>query len=532
MHAMRARARARERARARRATRGCRPRGARGRGRAGVIAVAPTTRMSRRDRGLDLPSWSENGSHCAVQLLQRRSDSVLCYPAGEAIPANVSKGRKFGRFGCLDSQTVWTQGGCAGTFSCNRARGEHATNENYRAAASTICGRSSDRKRLDYVAACGCSTTLHGCVELQQADDRASRAAVGTAMGFTVSNAPLSGPAYTHAVYGEHCAERLKLVAITHWVLQNSGSAAARVVFLGEGCPQVHEARSILRADRTGAALLPLPCTPLNWTAFGVSRPTRQWAKAWLPKVFGILALEHFFAPGARVLHLDADALPTQSVDELFSLSIPPGSCLLASDESPTFQTNSGVLAYEMAPGFSSAIMRTFYAVGTSLGDGDQDLLSFHFRSALALSGRYHTFAHQFEESTRGSRPTLLGRMQVLKHDPTFVRIVHYARGGLNKLDRMCQAQASKEAPDVWASAIMVHCLARQNQSKQSNRSVQQVDAGAVSRPTCKDLRAPGKCAIKQREGQCWAKQRWGGAAPQRLWGCDYTCFRCAIESR
>ena len=105
--------------------------------------------------------WSENGSQCAVQLLQRRSLSVPCFAAEEPVPANLSKDTNVGRYGCLDSRTVWTRGGCAGSFSCHRSRGvglaiaNPATLKSYGATAQ--CGKSSDRNRPDFLMACPCN---------------------------------------------------------------------------------------------------------------------------------------------------------------------------------------------------------------------------------------------------------------------------------------------------------------------------------------------------------------------------------------
>ena len=263
--------------------------------------------------------------------------------------------------------------------------------------------------------------------------------------------------AYTHAVYGVRCNQLLRLVALAHRILHLNNTSADFVVFLGPGCPAASIALSLLCANETGATVLPLEPLHVNVSQFQTKAvvPSKEFRQKWLRKLAVFQAMEKTFVRGTRLVHLDADAIPTRAVDELMrrsTLPVSPGSCLLAADPHPSFQSNSGVMVCDVAPGMSAGVLSTFYRFGQSLGDSDQDLLSYHFRTAtgLALSSRYNTLAIQMVESYRG-------RSAVLEADPGFVNIVHYTNGGYTLLEKMCSESSKQPA---WWKTIERHCKA------------------------------------------------------------------------
>ena len=86
---------------------------------------------------------ADNASaRCTVQLLERRSKSVLCHPHRPNTLMIKSSSRD-GMFGCYDDTTVWTVGGCSGRFRCTGDDLE------------TLCGLS----RTSELHTCTCSKT-------------------------------------------------------------------------------------------------------------------------------------------------------------------------------------------------------------------------------------------------------------------------------------------------------------------------------------------------------------------------------------
>merc|ERR1719433_1245133 len=130
---------------------------------------------------------------------------------------------------------------------------------------------------------------------------------------------------------------------------------------------------------------------------------------------------------GARVVALDTDAVPAQNIDEMFDFITAENPFWAASDPLPTYQFNSGVMAYRKDESIFKRLLNTIETVGSRFGDGDQDLLSYHFQVKEGmhsfLPGRYNAVVKNLEENHRG-------RNAILNHETVgpdgFVKIVHY----------------------------------------------------------------------------------------------------------
>jgi hypothetical protein len=98
------------------------------------------------------------------------------------------------------------------------------------------------------------------------------------------------------------------------------------------------------------------------------------------------------------------------------------------------------VMACVVRPHMHAALMRTFYQVGTALGDTDQDIIAYHFTGhdadgAYALHGTYNAFVSQL---AFGSAPGLRGREAVLAYARAGAKVIHYCCGAWRMLERRC----------------------------------------------------------------------------------------------
>lgn len=231
---------------------------------------------------------------------------------------------------------------------------------------------------------------------------------------------------FVHAIYGKgDQRSRLQFVALTHLILRKHGTRAQLRLYYGIEVNPQHLKRTV----QNEVHLCPLhPYEDASPSVFQRSAqvPSDVFVNTWLPKLSIFAALERDLTPGSRFVFLDADAVPTQSIDELFTMPLPPGaSCLCAPDPMPTWQGNSGVVNCVQEVGLHAGVLSTFHAIGSRLGDGDQDILSYHFsRQGIMLHGRYNAFA-DMQLGPNFWR----GRDNVFSYNPRYIKVVHHTSG-------------------------------------------------------------------------------------------------------
>jgi len=210
-------------------------------------------------------------------------------------------------------------------------------------------------------------------------------------------------------------------VVATKAMLQLYGSTERYVVFV----------RNVSRVCKEALRVVNISVKPLP--DLGNDERLRKdlgKAREYLLK-FALFALDGLTEAGTRLVALDTDAIPAQRIDEMFDFPTPEVPLLAASDTAPTFQMNTGVLAYRMYPGMLEEVLATIRKVGDSLGDGDQDILSYHFQVVKGLHsflpGRYNS---PIMNLLFGKRK----RNNIINHPSLgpdgFVKVVHYTKGG------------------------------------------------------------------------------------------------------
>ena len=281
--------------------------------------------------------------------------------------------------------------------------------------------------------------------------------------------------AYVTVLYGEDCSTgrpttsrparhkgvpwaALKLIVLSHRMLVRHKAGGEFVVFIGRGCNRT----AIRRALGELPMIRSIPDTSLQMHRFPQSNaPTASWMHAWMPKLNMFKAFERDFYEGTRIIFHDADAVAVSNIDELFEVPLPQTGCLLAADPSPTWQGNSGVMPCVIQPMLFSSLLQTFYAVGTRLGDSDQDILAYHFSgsrsssvSAVALDARYNAFVVQLAFG----RGDLRGREAVLAYQANYIKIVHYCCGAWRALEDRCDELQRAPADAPLRAVYTEHC--------------------------------------------------------------------------
>jgi len=211
-------------------------------------------------------------------------------------------------------------------------------------------------------------------------------------------------------------------VFATRAMLNKYHSRAAHIVYI-KSLPK--DCEDLLRA--ANITLYEIPDMSLMIT------PSKLGAAAGFLNKFVLLQLPGL-SPGARVVALDTDAVPAQNIDEMFDFITPENPFWAASDSTPTFQFNSGVMVYKKDEQMFDRLLNTIETIGDRMGDSDQDLLSYHFQVKEGmhsfLPGRYNSQRSNLVQNHRGRN--------VILDDNTlgpdgFAKIVHYTNGGFTE---------------------------------------------------------------------------------------------------
>ena len=282
--------------------------------------------------------------------------------------------------------------------------------------------------------------------------------------------------AFVHALYGCACANpaNLGFVLLTHLVLRHHNTSAKLLVYHGpeRACAPDRLRRVLVEPDVHFRPLAPYEALSTSKVVHGPGQirskpPSADWINTWLPKVSLFKAMRRDFVPGARIVFLDADAVPTSGVEELFTMPLPASGCLLAADPLPTYVSNSGVLVCELHARIHDELKKTFDLVGSSLGESDQELISYHMsrHEQVQLHARYNVLVPwlggRWNEGQR--HVVAFGRNAVAAFDPAFIKIVHYTGniGDNTKfgfLQKVCRFGMPGSRYNTWGHALSEHC--------------------------------------------------------------------------
>lgn len=271
----------------------------------------------------------------------------------------------------------------------------------------------------------------------------------------------------------------------TKGMLQRYGSRAEYIVYAGalpQGCREVLQAANITVMD------MPDLQQSGRLDAMQLRKAAKYQSK------FALFDLPGLTEPGTRIIALDTDAVPAQNIDEMFDFATPELPFWAAADVNPTFQMNSGVMVYRMYPNMFEEIRDTIHKVHDSLGDGDQDILSYHFQvvknSHAFLPGRYNCLMANFLSNHRG-------RNTILDFDGVgtdgFAKVLHYTGGGFaSRCTQAVGPKAWKEKGIAAALSVVARqcCAAQDLFVKVGPATAQMFGLDAADPLHCEKLRA------------------------------------------
>lgn len=129
---------------------------------------------------------------------------------------------------------------------------------------------------------------------------------------------------------------------------------------------------------------------------------------------------------GSRIIALETDAIPASSIEEVFEYTSSELPFWSASRSMSTFQLSSSVMAFRIYPRMFDELVDTIEHAHDSVGDVDQDILTYHFQVVKKfdtfLPRRYSILAPEFYQRYRGYNAVL--------SSPGIAKIVHYKEGG------------------------------------------------------------------------------------------------------